>query len=160
TYLGSLPAAGHKESWTDVNVVRPKGVAKKAIVKGSEPKSLVSLLFHGKETWSRDTENDMRMLGEALSIRLREVLREGMGGVYGVSAGGGITRRPKPEYTFSITFGCAPENIDKLEKAVFDEIKAIQSKGVGADYASKVKELRRRARETSLKENGFWLNEL
>jgi zinc protease len=160
TYLGSLPAANHKEAWHDVNVQRPHGVAKKAIVKGSEPKSRVSLTFHGNETWSRDTENDMRMLGEVLRIRLREILREDMGGVYGVSVGGDITRRPKQQYTFSVSFGCAPENIAKLEKATFDEIQAIQAHGISADYIAKVKELRRRAHETNLRDNFYWLNEL
>jgi len=129
-------------------------------VKGSEPKSRVSLTFHGNETWSRDTENDMRMLGEVLRIRLREILREDMGGVYGVSVGGDITRRPKQQYTFSVSFGCAPENIAKLEKATFDEIQAIQAHGISADYIAKVKELRRRAHETNLRDNFYWLNEL
>jgi zinc protease len=160
TYLGSLPAAGHKEKWNDVKVVRPQGVAKKAIAQGSEPKSRVLLLFHGKETWSRDSENDLRMLTEVLRIRLREILREDMGGVYGVGVSGGVTRRPKPEYSFSVSFGCAPENVEKLEKAVFDEIATVQKGGIGADYIAKVKELRRRAHETNLKENSFWLGEL
>ena len=160
TYLGSLPSTNRKETWKDVNVTRPRGVAKKAIAKGSEPKSRVVLTFHGKEKWSRDTENDMRMLGEVLRIRLREVLREDMGGVYGVSASGSVTRRPKQEYSFGVSFSCAPENIDKLEKAVFDEIKAIQANGIGDDYLQKVKELRRRAHETNLRDNGYWLREL
>jgi zinc protease len=160
TYLGSLPSTSRKETWRDVNVLRPHGVAKKAVAMGSEPKSYVSLTFHGKEKWSRDGDNDIRMLGEVLRIRLREILREDMGGVYGVSASGGIARRPKPEYTFTVNFGCAPENIDKLEKAVWDEVKAIQTDGIGADYVAKVKELRRRAHETNVNENGYWIREL
>ncbi len=160
TYIGSLPSSNKKETWKDINVVRPRGVAKKQIAKGTEPKSSVSLTFHGNETWSRDTDNDMRMLGEVLRIRLREVLREDMGGVYGVSASGAIARRPKQQFTFGVSFGCAPENIDKLEKAVFDEIAAIQKNGIGADYIAKVKELRKRAHETNLKENSWWIREL
>ncbi len=163
TYLASLPAAGKgakKETWRDIHVQRPHGVAKKTVDKGSEPKSHVSLTFHGKETWSRDTDNDMKMVGEVLRIRLREVLREDMGGVYGVSASGNIARRPKPEYAFTVSFGCAPDNIARLEKAVWDEIAAIQANGIGADYLEKVKELRRRAHETSLRENGYWEREL
>lgn len=160
TYLGSLPGKGKKEQWKDPNVRRPAGVAKKQVVKGREPKSSVALTFHGPETWSRDTDNDMRMLGEVLRIRLREILREDMGGVYGVSAGGGVSRRPKQEYTFGVSFGCAPENIDKLEKALFDEIATVQQKGIGQDYIDKVRELRKRAHETNLKENGWWLREL
>jgi zinc protease len=160
TYLGSLPAAGKKDNWKDPNVVKPKGVQKKQVAKGSEPKSSVTLTFHGPETWSRDAANDMQMLGEVLRIRFREVLREDMGGVYGVGASGAVTRRPKQEFNFTVSFGCAPDAIDKLEKAVFDEIKAVQTNGIGPDYISKVKELRKRAHETSLRENGWWLREL
>jgi zinc protease len=100
------------------------------------------------------------MLGEVLRIRLRESLREDMGGVYGVGASGNISRRPKQEFSFNVSFGCAPDNVDKLEKAVFDEIKAIAASGIGADYIAKVKELRRRNHETNLKENGYWMREL
>jgi zinc protease len=160
TYLGSLPSKGRKESWKDVKVTWPDGVQTKTVNKGSEPKSSVTLAFHGNEKWSRETESDMKLLGEVLSIRLREILREDMGGVYGVSVGGNISRRPRPEYQFGIRFGCSPENVDKLEKAIFDEVKVLQEKGIGEDYLVKVKELRRRALETNLKENGFWLREL
>ena len=163
TYLGSLPstsATSRKETWRDVDLRRPHGVAKKTVARGSEPKSFVSLMFHGNEKWSRDADNDMAMLGEVLRIRLREVLREDMGGVYGVSASGVVTRRPKQQYVFTVGFGCAPDNIAKLEKAVWDEIKALQSGGIGEDYIAKVKQLRRRAHETSSRDNGYWLREL
>jgi zinc protease len=83
-----------------------------------------------------------------------------MGGVYGVGASGAVTRRPKQEFSFTVFFGCAPDAIDKLEKAVFDEIKAIQTNGAGADYIAKVTELRKRAHETNLRENGWWLREI
>ncbi len=160
TYLGSLPTKGRKETWRDVNVRPPRGLHQKTVRKGQEPKSMVVVTYHGKERWSRDTENDMRMLGDALRIRLREVLREDMGGVYGVSVGGGISRRPRPEYGFRISFGCAPENVDKLKRAVFDEIKAIQDKGIGEDVIAKIKETRVRAHEVDLKSNAFWNGKL
>ncbi|MBI5536069.1 MAG: insulinase family protein [Deltaproteobacteria bacterium] len=160
TYLGSLPTKGRKESWRDINVAWPNGVQTKTIVKGTEPKSRVTLTFHGAERWTRDTDNDLRMLAEVLRIRLREILREDMGGVYGVTVGGAITRRPKQEFTFNVSFGCSPENVDKLEKAIFDEVKVVQEKGIGDDYIVKVKELRRRAHETDLKDNGYWTREL
>lgn len=160
TYLGSLPTKGRKESWRDVDVSWPPGVALKTVTKGSEPKASVSLIFHGGEKWSRDAENDLRMLSEVLGMRLREILREDMGGVYGVSVASQLRRRPKGEFTINVRFGCAPENVEKLEKAIFDEVKAIQDKGVADDYVAKVRELRRRSHETNLKDNGFWLREL
>ncbi len=160
TYLASLPSKGRKETWRDVGVSPPSGVKAMTVAKGTEPKAQLVLLFHGTETWTRDNDNDLQMLEQALSIRLREVLREDMGGVYGVGANGWHTRRPKQQFGFVIQFGCAPENVDKLKQAVFDEIKALQDKGIGDAYLQKVKEARLRAHETSLKENNFWLREL
>ncbi len=160
TYLGSLPTKDRKEKWKDPRVSYPKGVQSKTIMKGTEPKSSVSLTFHGPEKWTRDAENDIKMLQEVLSMRLREILREDMGGVYGVRVSGAISRRPKQEFALSVSFGCSPDNIEKLQKAVFEEAKSIQDKGIGDDYIAKVKELRRRVHETNLKENTFWLREL
>jgi zinc protease len=159
-YLGSLPTKGRKETWKDLKLVYPDGIATKTVTKGTEPKSSVQIMFHGPEKWTRETDNDMRMLGEALTIRFREVLREDMGGVYGVRVGGNIKRRPKQEYTFNVSFGCAPENVEKLKDAVFAEAKAIQEKGIGDDYLAKIKETRKRTHEINLKENSWWLVQL
>ena len=160
TYLASLPSKGRKERWRDVGVAFPPGVKTKTFVAGREPKSLVSLDFHGAERWSRESENDLRALVEVLRIRLREVLREDMGGVYGVQLSGSISRRPRQEFVVRVAFGCAPENVEKLEQAVWTEIKALQEKGPGPDYIVKVKEARRRSHEVALRDNGFWLREL
>ena len=67
---------------------------------------------------------------------------------------------PNPSTSWRSASGCSPENIGKLEKAVFDEIKVLQKDGIGADYLAKIKELWRRAHETNLRDNGFWLREL
>ena len=125
TYLGSLPSKGRKETWRDVKVIWPKGVQTKTVIKGSEPKSLVTLTFHGSEQWSRDTENDMRMLGEVLRHPPARGAARGHGRRLRRTRCGGISRRPRQEYTFTVSFGCAPDNVEKLKQAVFDEIKAI-----------------------------------
>lgn len=160
SYLGSLPSRGRKETWRDVGVTLPKGVAAKTVTQGKEPKSQVSLVFHGDQKWSRDASTDLALLSEVLRIRLREVLREDMGGVYGVRINGSIARRPKQRYALNVGFGCAPENVDKLKQAVFDEAKALQENGIGEEYLGKIREIWRRAHETNLKENAFWVREL
>jgi zinc protease len=160
TYLGGLPSVGRKERWRDINVRWPKGGQSKTVVKGQEPKSQVMLAFHGPARFTHENDDDMDVLGEVLSIRLREVLRQEMGGVYGVGARGYITRRPKQEYTFTISFGCAPDKIDTLETKVKEVIAALQKNGISDDYLDKVKQARRRAHEIELKDNGFWEREL
>ena len=158
TYLASLPAKGRREKEKDPGVRRIGGVVKKSWNLGSEPKARVSVVFHGEEKWSRDKERDMFILSSVASIRLREILREDMGGVYGVGAGGQLSRPPREERSFALQFGCAPDAVDKLIKASFDEFTALATNGIGADYLDKTKQTYLRERETSMKTNGFWID--
>ncbi len=157
TYLASLPAKGRIEKEKDLGIARVGGVVSKTWKLNSEPKASVQLMFHGKEPWTRDKERDLYILSQVLSMRLREILREDLGGVYGVGVGGGLVRRPREERVFSIHFGCAPEATEKLIKAALDEIATIGKQGIGADYLDKTKQAFLRDRETEMKTNGFWL---
>ena len=156
TYLGSLPAKGRKEKQKDLGIRKVGGVVKKVWNLGQEPKALVRLDLHGDLGWTRDNERDMGILGRVLAIRLREVMREDLGGVYGVGAEGVMVRAPHQERSFSLRFGCDPARVDELLKAAFDEIAAVASKGIGADYLDKVKQTFVRQRETELRSNRFW----
>jgi zinc protease len=156
TYLGSLPAKGRVEKEKDAGVRRVGGVVKKSWALGQEPKARVTMLYHGDEPWARDKERDLYVLGRVLSIRLREILREDLGGVYGVGAGGGIARRPYQERSFSISFGCDPARVGELVKATQAEIAAIAQNGIGADYLEKIKQMFLRERETQLRTNRLW----
>ena len=118
---------------------------------------MVNLEFHGDETWSRDKDRDMFILGQVLSIKLREELRENMSGVYGVAAGGSISRSPHQERSFRIHFGCDPDRVDELVKAVFAEIEKLEVNGVAQDSLDRVKETFLRSRETDLRKNSTWV---
>jgi zinc protease len=157
TYLASLPARGRKEKEKDLGIRKARGVVKRAWNLGQEPKARVQLLFHGDEAWTRDKDRDAFILGQVLSIRLREVLREDKGGVYGVGVSGALIRSPHQERSFSISFGCDPARVDELVKATFAEIAAVQKSGIGEDYLEKVKQTFTREREVQLRNNGFWL---
>ena len=102
----------------------------------------------------------MKMLTEVLSIRLREVLREDMSGVYGSWESGSISRRPIEQRRFSVSFGCSPDNVDKLAQAVMTEARTIAKSGIDAKYIEKIKNARLRTREVDLEENSFWRREL
>ena len=156
TYLGSLPAHGRHEREKDLGIRKVGGVVKKEWKIGEEPKASVLLDFHGDESWTRDKDRDMFILGRVLEIKLREVLREDMGGVYGVGASGDIERSPHQERTFEIRFGCDPKRVDELVKAAFGEIDKLAKSGASADYLDKVKETFLRTRETQLRDNEFW----
>ncbi|MCX5747052.1 MAG: insulinase family protein, partial [Proteobacteria bacterium] len=161
TYLASLPVMKRKtkDVEKDLGIKRAAGVVKKTFKLGQEPKARVQLTFHGNETWTRDLDRDMTVLGRVLSIKLRETLREDMGGVYGVGAGGNVTRVPRHERTFSVQFGCAPDKADALLAAVFAQIDKLAKTGLAKDddVLAKVAATYTRERETALKTNGAWL---
>jgi zinc protease len=160
TYLGGLPAKGRKEKWKNIAIKYPTAKVTKTITAGTEPKSFVSLTMNAPAKWSRDTERDAKILSMVLRIRLREVLREDMGGVYGVQVGAYTNREPTQRRGFRVFFGCKPENVDTLKKAVFDEVAKIAKEGIGTTYLEKVSEQLRRQHEVDRKENRWWLDNL
>ena len=160
TYLASLPAAGHDESWQDIGITRPQGITELKIEKGSDPKSLVRITYHGEMPWSLEREMDLQLLDNVVDIRLREVLREDMGGVYSASSSGVFLQHPRPVYLYNIGFNCAPENVETLRQAVFTILDSIQETGIEKDYLDRIREQHRRRLEIDLKENGFWHSQL
>jgi len=99
-------------------------------------------------------------MANVLRIKLREVLREDKGGVYGVGVSALPIHYPREEYRITINFGCDPHRIDELTSATLEQIDSLKNYGTTDDYITKVKETQRRERETNLKENRFWLNTL
>jgi zinc protease len=160
TYLGSLPGAGRKTHWKDIGIRYPAGRVTKTVVAGSEPRSRVQLEMSAPARWSLDAERDAQILSRVLQIRLREVMREDMGGVYGVSVNAFLSREPTQRRHLEISFGCDPANIDALEAAALAEIRAIAKSGIGADYLTKVTEQIRREHEVNLKSNAWWRGRL
>jgi zinc protease len=159
-WLGGLPSTGRKETWQDVGVQPPGGVVEVKVERGLEPKSRVQIVFTGDAQFSRESRHGIKALSDLLEVRLREVLREDMGAIYGVEVSGGIDKRPRQRYTFTISFGCAPESVQPLVRAVFKEIESIQEKGASESYVDQVRESQRRERETDSKTNEFWLSAL
>ena len=98
-YLAALPPLERKETWRDSGIKPPRGVISKTVTRGIEPKSLVRMMFTGPFEWSRQNRYDFESLLEYLNIKLREVMREDKGGVYGVNAGGSPSLYPRKEYT-------------------------------------------------------------
>ncbi|MBI4500633.1 MAG: insulinase family protein [Gemmatimonadetes bacterium] len=160
TWLGSLPSISRKETWRDVGIRPPAGVVKKAVYRGVEPQSQTQVIFTGAAEYNRQSRYAVRSLGDVLQIRLRDRMREDLSGTYGVSVRANVSRDPTPQYSVSIGFGSAPERVDELVKAVFEEIQKLKDVGATETDIAKVKETQRRTRETSMRQNGFWLGQL
>jgi zinc protease len=128
TYLGSLPTPEIPVAWRDVGLRPVKGVVKRAVYSGSEPKSTVSLTFTGKAVLGSGA-NAPAGLVEVLNIRIIDVLREQLSLIYGGSAGGGLGRIPYGNYTLSVTLPTGPESVDKVLAATFAEFERLKREG-------------------------------
>nr|WP_153641293.1 hypothetical protein [Prolixibacter sp. NT017] len=60
-------------------------------------------------------------MAKILTTRLLESIREDKSSVYYIGAQPSFNKLPEPEYTMTIYYGTAPEKIDTLKTAVFDE---------------------------------------
>ena len=160
TYLGGLPNLGREENWIDHGMDPPPGVIEKVVRKGMEPQSSTMIIFAGDGEYSRDESAAIGAMGEILQIRLRELLREDLGGTYGVGVSGSLSFRPDEEYTVQIQFSSDPERADELAAVVFEEIERLKAEGPDAETVDKVRETQRRSKETSMQQNGYWLSQL
>lgn len=156
TWIASLPALERDDTPRD-NGMRPaRGIVEKTVRKGIEPKSQTRITMTGPFEHTRENRLALAALSNILEMKLRDVLREDLGGTYGVSITQSTTRLPEPRYTVSIAFGSAPERLEELVAAVFVEIDRIRTAGPDADAFARMREQQRRSFETNLQRNEFW----
>ena len=159
-YLATLPGTGRVESFRDVGIRPPDGVVEKAVYAGVEPTSRVIMVFQQEMPFSMESRRTINMLRETTDTRLREVLREDLGGTYGVSVRGSLSDTPYESAQFVISFGCDPDRVDELVASVWDTIRSIQTDGPSETHLANAREQSFRSWETGMKENSYWLSSL
>jgi zinc protease len=157
-YIASLPAKGSVEQAKDLHIYPPKGRIEKNVYKGSEQKATVELFFTGDFDYNSKERLQLDALKETLQFRLLERLREDEGGVYTPGAYASVGKLPSPRYNFIITFGCAPQNVEKLIASALDEVNKLKTQGPSPVNVEKYKAEKQRSRETEVKTNKFWLS--
>ncbi|HEX4999522.1 MAG TPA: insulinase family protein [Terriglobia bacterium] len=160
TYLAGLPATGRHETWKDVGVRAPKGVIEKSLEKGIEPRSQVVIVFTGPFQFDQTHRIAIESMADALDDRLRESIREELGGTYSVSAGASYSRLPIEEYRFTIQFACDPARVDELTKRVYAEIEKLKTDGITEREISSERETLLRSFETDSRQNSYLLNQI
>jgi zinc protease len=156
-YIGGLPSSETHQTWRDVGIDFARGAIHRAVHRGAEPKSNTDIIYSGPLAFSRHSVYELQALEDVLEIRLRQRLREKLGGTYGVNVIASPTQFPRPRYEVAITFGSAPDRVTELVRAARAELDSIKTYGPTAADLEKVRETELRERETGLTQNGFWL---
>jgi zinc protease len=159
-YFGSLPALNRNETFKDTSPKFADGATNVTFYKGTDPQSMVGIVMSEEFKWDENTLLRLRMLNEIFSIKLVEVIREKLSGVYSPQVMINWDQYPKPSFQFIVMFGCSPKTTEKLTKAVFGEIKKIIKKGPTEVDLKKAQEALIRKRETDMEKNEFWLAKL
>ncbi|MDB5124931.1 MAG: peptidase [Mucilaginibacter sp.] len=155
-YLGSLPSTNGKETYNNLHIQPPAGRITKTVTKGIGDKSSVQLVFSGDYDYNEANNIQIDALEEILQIKLDERLREKESGTYSPGVRASYKKIPSGRYSFTISFQCAPANVDKLVAAALEEINTIKQNGAIATDIEKFKAQEARSTQVQLKENFFW----
>ena len=159
TYLASLPTTGRTEEWVDHGIDPPMGIEDHVVRSGIEPRSNTVVVYTGDMEWSRQEVLTLDVAGEILGIRLRERVREELGGTYSIGVNAGGSSLPDGEYLISVIFGSDPSRTEELFGEVLDQVQWLRMGGE-QEYLDTVKELLRTSRQEDLRNNGFCLNQI
>lgn len=165
-YVASLPSTrrAEPEQPRDFHVPLWKGKISRTIKAIEQPKAHTTLIFDGalpQLTAAAEMAERQRLnaLGTVLRLKFTAILRERMGGTYGVGVQSQTYADPTQEhYRLSVGFDSPPERIDEMTDALFRILDTVRAGGATADELSKVAAIRRRAREVALQENAYWVN--
>jgi len=157
-YLGSLPSTPQKEEARDLKIHIPTGKIEATAVKGNEPRATVRLVISGDYHYSPENNMQLTALAEILQFRVIDRLREKEGGTYSPGVRVTYNKNPANRYAFTISFGCAPENVNKLIADTKEEINKLKTGGATTTDITKFSTEEERQYELHLKDNGFWLS--
>jgi len=160
TYVGSLRSTEKKSGYKDVGLRPAKGVLKKEVKKGTEPKSFIRMFWNGEAPFSDAEQLKLQAMTEVLNIKIIETLREDLAGIYGGGMYGTLSKNPYNNYSVGVSLPCGPENVDQLIKATLAEIDKIKTEGPKVDDLNKVKETWRQQYDVNIKDNLFWSRQL
>ncbi len=157
-YLGSLPGNSNREEARDLKIHIPSGKIVAIARKGKEPKATVRLVISGDYQYSPENNVQLTALSEILQFRILDRLREKESGAYSPNVHVSYNKNPANRYAFTIAFGCAPNNVEKLIAATREEINKIKVQGVTELDITKFSSEEQRQYELHLRDNEFWLS--
>jgi len=158
TYIASLPSTEEREEYVLPTFKRELSEERLVVYKGLEDKATLVMNF-SEEAKNKELEvNAMKIFGQLYKTRLRNKIREEKGGVYSIKANMKHSPRPYPKYNASISFSCAPKNIDALEKESLLVLKELLKEGPTRKEIASIKENWILSRKKAAEGNSYWFN--
>lgn len=159
-YLGSLKPTGKKAEYN----YKYRDIKTGHIVKegfgDAEQRTSVGIYFDKDIKIRENGKYIIPLVRRILNTRLRETIREDMGGVYAVGARVGYYEFPEPNLSGSISFNCDPERRTEVIKAVMTEMKRFSDAGATEKELEQAKLQQITLYDTIKDENRFWASNI
>ncbi len=160
-YIGSLSVepSNSKMSYRDLNIRPAKGLIRDDFkVRMEQPKVGVQVLYSGA-----DIEFSLRnivtasYLKAALDDLLLESVREQLGGTYGVGVGASLSKTPYPHFSLIFRYDTNEEQIELLQKTIFEQLELLAKDGASAERMAKSREYMIKSFGNSKEHNSPWI---
>lgn len=156
-YIASLPGVGERETWTDRKQSPVTGVHDNRFTRQMEtPQGFIGQIWSGKEKLTMKSNLVAQTLGQVLTARYLESIREKGGMAYTVQAMASVDRSVDDRYSVVIVCPVKPEKADSALLLMRQAIDDIARNGVTAEELDKVKKYELKTYADSQRQNGYW----
>ncbi|MBV7534928.1 insulinase family protein [Duganella sp. sic0402] len=160
TYVATLPVSDLPLTYRDAGIRQVPGVLRQEVKAGVEQKSLVTFDFGGDVQYVYAESWPLSLLADVLNLRITDELREKQKLIYSGGASVRYEKIPRGSYAVAISLPTSPQNVEKVEAAVWAEIERLQAEGPTVEDLNKVKQARLQSYRRALREDGYWMNYL
>lgn len=158
-WLGGLKTKKAREERVDNNIRSPKGKVDNYFNREMEIHTASNrIMYTGNMEYNLSNMMNMRIIGDILSTRYLESIREKEGGSYGVGVAGYMERFPENKAVLLMQFDTDPEKQEKLMGIIHQEVMNIVENGPLASDLSKTKEIYLKEFKQNVADNQDWSN--
>ena len=159
-YIASLPKVKRNDKPVDNhNNIREGEHFNRFLRKMEEPQTAMIQLFHApiENTLKNQVTSDI--LGQVLTMRLLEIVREDMGAAYSISASSNLGKISdgSTRVNVQVYAPVKPEKCDSVLLVIDEELQRLAREGAEEKYTSKVKEYLLKSYTENERKNGTWL---
>jgi len=160
TYLGGMKTQKSRESFKDLGIRAPKGVAKNYFTQDMQTRTATNYIQYTSYDIPFSLKNNLTatLIGNILGTRYLESIREREGGSYGVGCQAYQTAYPVDGTYLYMRFDTDPEKHVRLMEIIHEEVNTIIENGPLATDLQKEKESMLKDFQENKEKNGWWVD--
>ncbi len=157
TYLATLPGTKKRETISDPLLSHPTGEYSNTFKRAMEaPKGNMAVIYSGTMPYTPENRVAMTALGEILTQRFINSIREKYGLAYSVGAVADVSKGYDERFRMRVQLPVKPEKADTALIIINEELRNIAQNGVTEEELNKVREFMLKEHDSDLRKNSYW----